>query len=1853
MVKINKAKHINIAKNIFLPFFLYVFVISSFLILFSFKITNKNINNINIDNNSIQANELQDYNFSYNEPESKVNFNSLYTSSTAYALLSEGATTLPEEFCLYNLTYFNNNFRTQNKVTSGLPYHVENQAETNICWAFSSNTALETTLYKAYDSETNQKLVPQGTVLNFSELNLAYKTIVARGRKDYIDGGNFFLAYEYFSGEYGPVIEDTNEGSSSKSSTYWYRSTPSDYSYGSADPRATAFYYNNYYKNSNFTKSQYRAFESYRYPSSEYASTSNDATNLRNAIKNHIKTYGAVTSSIYYDSSSLYDGDGNGKKEYYKFTDPNAGTSQAQSPNHMVTLVGWDDDIGAYIAQNSYGTNYGQGGFFYLMYNDSLVEHNINGFTRVGKALNEEFSNTYNNMLGTAFENEFMYYPDSNKTFNTYVNYSLTNSPLYYVNFYKTQSNENGQYISRIKIPTSIYGNNLTKFNVYVISDLQETDIPNTITKAMLTQDKLVKNKFAKTSDPYLFTANQFDYYTIELDTQDTNSLFAVNNNTYFAIVLKYLSGGVVNLPNYDSSIIDSGTGHTKLTYQLNGTRWQEYKYADTTARSILPMVVQTQYNLREMNYTITDENQNLYNPATPFTFTYNGLPHGININVTKPASNYTIVYGLADGNYNLTTCPTFANAGTYTIYYKIEANFYTTVTGSVTIKINKKQLIVYPRSGQTKQYGDDDPFIRYDVKDASGNLIDTESLNIKFSGRLTRESLGSGASHESLGEYKISINDDRLGTPTLTLANEIDRNNYELALSTQPVYFTIVKRQLSLIINKIEKFYGDADPSLAITQNTFTILNTSRNETPKIVGNLVRTKDASKDASLNGQLDGIGLYDIESRVTLQSEGNFVETNYKIVSIESENKFEIKKRELIITPKVLSKIYLDPDPVFNQSTYEYSNNLNTTINGSTYIEIPKINGLLSREQGSNVGFYKYLLSGTNSALTLSDNGSFLAENYVLKIDNTRLFEIKNATILNENCIISNLVYNYNGQAHSLNASLSLPNDPNPASPTIQYSFNSPSTWVDNCSALNLINAGSYKIYIKFSKINYNDKIVETTLTINKANLVLIPNSLSQVYGDTEIPLTYTFAIDNMPFNIANETPVFSGNNPIIRDNGNDVKLNASGNLDGYLIKQNSAVTLVNSTDASNKFLSANYNYSVKTGSKYTITPRPLKIIPNAVEIYYGNTEPNIASNFVAVNDITAQIPKVVGNLYRVDSVNKSANTYKFMGNNLTLQDNGNFLAKNYSINFIDNVNFYVIKPAEITLTINATKNYYGELDSTTHNHLPLISVDKDADGNFKGQYNNENLHIETKCLVTNATAEGSYNITCKANNPNFKITFVLNSHTIEYRTYNIEYYAHGQQILTQQVKHFYKLTPSDFPQPETFLRQGHEFLYWEIVYDDDTFLKITDGYEIVGDESATTIKIKAKIEPIKYLITYNAYDGKFLAGEIEPKTTYTIKDKTFPLNTLTKTGYVFLGWFDNANFQGEAITKVSEGSYGNLTLYAKWQVLVYNISLPQRTSIYSLTAYSQTSQIEFGKDLTFKLELDKAYNQSYSTLSVVAKYTDANNNEISMELNPTNSKADFVEYTLSDIDQNYEIVLGNIHKNVYAINFVIDNNTVSTIYKEHGESLSKDIDTYPNIPEKVHFDTTQPYWSVEKIDFVSSNSNITAIYTPNTYVITFVLPNGEMHKEYVVYGNNVNTSFLNENYKLGTFDYFAFDSDISSISSNKIVKVSINSNIYILYICIAIVVVLAILITTLAILKKRRKAKFNWWIFARTHHDDKKVEKVPKSERKKITLNLNPANQKATPKLKSSPKISQLSQAQNLKLDYKKDKDKK
>jgi C1A family cysteine protease len=106
-----------------------------------------------------------------------------------------------------------------------------------------------------------------------------------------------------------------------------------------------------------------------------YRLATNDGSQI-DVIKNAVYNQGPVTVAYWHDSSYLY---GNPVYGWIHDKYPCSGY-----PNHLVSIIGWDDDVphpnqyntgtGAWIVKNSWGTGWGNNGFFYLAYGSSCME---------------------------------------------------------------------------------------------------------------------------------------------------------------------------------------------------------------------------------------------------------------------------------------------------------------------------------------------------------------------------------------------------------------------------------------------------------------------------------------------------------------------------------------------------------------------------------------------------------------------------------------------------------------------------------------------------------------------------------------------------------------------------------------------------------------------------------------------------------------------------------------------------------------------------------------------------------------------------------------------------------------------------------------------------------------------------------------------------------------------------------------------------------------------------------------------------------------------------------------------------------------------------------------------------------------------------------------------------------------------------------------------------------------------------------------------------------------------------------------------------------------------------------------
>ena len=256
-----------------------------------------------------------------------------------------------------------------------LNLRIENQGVTNFCWAFSLLKSLETNI-ALENGEQNIK--------DFSERHMAYAT-----SKTFIDGINI-KGFNSEVSEGGLLVEGlaylTNGQGAVKEEDMPFENNENLISLSSIDKPVDTIV-NDYYifpaiykeysldEKGNTISVKYLNEEDIEYSASEIKS-------IRQAIKNHIVTEGAISSMTAGTLTRFYNGSSILNSTSYNCNDSSI------TRDHAITIIGWDDNYsrdnfaeghkpstdGAYIVLNSYGPNAFAGGILYISYEDYFIE---------------------------------------------------------------------------------------------------------------------------------------------------------------------------------------------------------------------------------------------------------------------------------------------------------------------------------------------------------------------------------------------------------------------------------------------------------------------------------------------------------------------------------------------------------------------------------------------------------------------------------------------------------------------------------------------------------------------------------------------------------------------------------------------------------------------------------------------------------------------------------------------------------------------------------------------------------------------------------------------------------------------------------------------------------------------------------------------------------------------------------------------------------------------------------------------------------------------------------------------------------------------------------------------------------------------------------------------------------------------------------------------------------------------------------------------------------------------------------------------------------------------------------------
>ena len=289
---------------------------------------------------------------------------------------------------------------------------------------------------------------------------------------------------------------------------------------------------------------------------------------------------------------------------------------------------------------------------------------------------------------------------------------------------------------------------------------------------------------------------------------------------------------------------------------------------------------------------------------AEGYEGTYDGAGHTITVTAPEGAK---VTYSLTkDGEYT-EEAPTVKNVteGT-TIYYKVEKEGYTPVSGEATVKISQKEVTVTPTS-TSKTYGAKDPAFEY----TTDGVVDGESLT---------DITISRAEGEAVGTYTMT------GT-------EKEGSNPNYKVSFKEGEFTINNASFNEGDITVEEYSGTYDGkghSIKVTTTGTAEGATIYYSTTGAEGSYTLDNPSFTDVDKKG-------HDVYVKI--------VKDNYE--TAYSYGQVKIYKKDVTVTPENKEKTYGDPEV-----TLTYTANEGGLVEGDTLSGIT-----LSRVAGENVGSY--------------------------------------------------------------------------------------------------------------------------------------------------------------------------------------------------------------------------------------------------------------------------------------------------------------------------------------------------------------------------------------------------------------------------------------------------------------------------------------------------------------------------------------------------------------------------------------------------------------------------------------------------------------------------------------------------------------------------------------------------------------------------------------------------------------------------------------------------------------------------------------------------------------------------------
>ena len=202
-------------------------------------------------------------------------------------------------------------------------------------------------------------------------------------------------------------------------------------------------------------------------------------------------------------------------------------------------------------------------------------------------------------------------------------------------------------------------------------------------------------NSYSATNPTYTDVNTYTTYYKVEkygYNTVSSSSTVVINKASGSITVPTAKTGLKYN--ESAQTLIDAGSSSTgTIQYKLDSG---SYSTSLPTATNVGTYTVYYRVigdanhnDVAEQSLSVTIAKGDLSVSASPYSGTYDANAHGISVSCTTSGAVVTYSSTGANNSYSSTN-PTYTDVNTYTTYYKVEKASYNTVSGSLTVTINK-----------------------------------------------------------------------------------------------------------------------------------------------------------------------------------------------------------------------------------------------------------------------------------------------------------------------------------------------------------------------------------------------------------------------------------------------------------------------------------------------------------------------------------------------------------------------------------------------------------------------------------------------------------------------------------------------------------------------------------------------------------------------------------------------------------------------------------------------------------------------------------------------------------------------------------------------------------------------------------------------------------------------------------------------------------------------------------------------------------------------------------------------------------------------------------------------------------